>query len=240
MKPHLHLVDAVIAMEGLGPTRGTPVRTGMLFAGTDPLLLDLVCARFASFDYRDVRTLAEAERQGLLDGRHHAFAQAVTLPRVFRFAPPVAGAIANFIHSPKRQKYFLAVRNTPFFNYLCSTRAVGALLYKTGLRQDVFLEEEMADESLSVDAKRCTQCGRCARYCPLGLDPPAALAAGQDDRCIRCLYCSASAPSGRLRSTAARAFSPSRSGNTTRSSAGWREAPATSRRGFRRINLVYN
>ena len=73
VKPHLHLVDAVIAMEGLGPTRGTPLKTGMLFAGTDPLLLDLVCARFASFDYRKVRTLAEAERRGLIDGRHHAF-----------------------------------------------------------------------------------------------------------------------------------------------------------------------
>lgn len=194
VKPHLHLVDAVISMEGLGPTRGTPLKTGMLFAGTDPLLLDLLCARFASFDYRKVRTLAEAERQGLVDRRHHEFVSGFPLPRVFAFAPPTAGPIANFIHSPKRQKYFLAVRNTPLFNYLCSTRLVGALLFKTGLRQDVFLEEDMACESLSVDAARCTECGRCARYCPTGLELPAALAAGVDDRCIQCLYCLAVCP----------------------------------------------
>jgi len=189
VKPHLHLVDAVIAMEGLGPTRGTPVKTGLLLAGTDPVLLDLVCAKLGSFDHRKVRTLAEAERRGLIDSRYIAFVNDVALPRVFRFAPPTAGPIANFIHNPKRQKYFLAVRNTPLFTYLCSTRMVGALLYKTGLRQDVFLNEEMACQSLSVDAARCTQCGRCAQYCPLGLDLPAALAAGGDDRCIQCLYC---------------------------------------------------
>jgi len=189
VRPHLHLVDAVIAMEGLGPTRGTPLKTGMIFAGTDPLLIDLACARFASFDYRLVRTLAEAERRGLIGGRHHAFVNELALPRTFRFAPPTAGPIATFIHSPKRQKYFLAVRNTPLFNYLCSTRLFGALLYKTGLRQDVFSNGELACESLSVDTARCTQCGRCARYCPLELELPAALAAGGDDRCIRCLYC---------------------------------------------------
>lgn len=194
VRPHLHLVDAVISMEGLGPTRGTPLKTGVLFAGTDPLLLDLTCARFATFDYRHVRTLAEAERRGLLDGRHHAFVRDLPLPRTFAFAPPTAGPIANFIHSPKRQKYFLAVRNTPVFNYLCSTRAVGALLYATGLRQDVFLDEEMACESLSVDAARCTSCGRCAGYCPLGLELPAALAAGSAGPCIQCLYCYAVCP----------------------------------------------
>ncbi len=194
VKPHLHLVDAVISMEGLGPTRGTPLKTGMLFAGTDPLLIDLVCAKFASFDYRKVRTLAEAERLGLIDGRHHAFVKEVALPRTFRFAPPTAGPIANFIHSPKRQKYFLAVRNTPLFNYLCSTRVVGALLYKSGLRQDVFLDEDMTFESLSIDAEKCTSCGRCAGYCPLGLELPSALAAAADDRCIQCLYCSAVCP----------------------------------------------
>jgi len=194
VQPHLHLVDAVISMEGLGPTRGTPLKTGMIFAGTDPLLIDLVCARFASFDYRKVRTLAEAERRGLIEARHHAFARAVVLPRTFRFAPPKAGAIANFIHSPKRQKYFLAIRNTPFFNRVCSTRIAGALLYKTGLRQDVFLDEEMAFGSLSVDAARCTSCGRCAGYCPLGLDLPAALAAGSGDSCLQCLYCYAVCP----------------------------------------------
>jgi uncharacterized protein (DUF362 family)/Pyruvate/2-oxoacid:ferredoxin oxidoreductase delta subunit len=194
VRPHLHLVDAVVSMEGLGPTRGTPVKTGMLFAGTDPLLVDLVCARFASFDSERVRTLAEAGRRGLIDESRRAFAAAVALPRTFRFAPPTAGPIATFIHSPKRQRYFLAVRNTPLFNHLCSTRAVGALLYKTGLRQDVFLDEELTFRSLTVDAGRCTSCGKCADYCPVGLELPAALAGGAADRCVQCLYCHAVCP----------------------------------------------
>lgn len=194
VKPHLHLVDAVISMEGLGPTRGTPVRTGMLFAGTDPVLLDLVCAKFASFDYRKVRPLVEAERRGLVDGARREFVRGFALERVHRFAPPVAGPIASFIHSPKRQRHFLAIRNTALFDYLCSTRLVGALLFKSGLRQDVFLEGEMSCESLRVDAQRCTDCGRCARYCPLGRELPGALAQGAGDECLGCLYCHAVCP----------------------------------------------
>jgi uncharacterized protein (DUF362 family)/ferredoxin len=198
VRPHLHLVDAVVAMEGLGPTRGTPIRTGMLFAGTDPYLLDLACARFAAFDHRRVRTLAEAERRGLVDARHHAFVKGLALERVFRFAPPKAGPIAGFIHSPKRQKHFLAVRNTPLFNYLCSTRLVGALLFRTGLRQDVFNDGEMSWGGLRVDAGRCTGCGRCAAYCPLGLALPGALAEGAGDECLQCLYCHAVCPEGAI------------------------------------------
>ncbi|MBI2447686.1 MAG: DUF362 domain-containing protein, partial [Candidatus Omnitrophica bacterium] len=42
VKPHLHIVDGLIAMEGLGPTRGTPVNTGLIIVGQDPYLIDLV------------------------------------------------------------------------------------------------------------------------------------------------------------------------------------------------------
>jgi hypothetical protein len=37
-------------MQGLGPTRGTPVCMDTLVVGTDPYLIDLVCARLAEFD----------------------------------------------------------------------------------------------------------------------------------------------------------------------------------------------
>lgn len=38
----LHVLDAVIGMEGAGPTNGTPVKIGQLMASTDPYLLDYV------------------------------------------------------------------------------------------------------------------------------------------------------------------------------------------------------
>lgn len=188
IKPHLHIVDGIISMEGLGPTRGTPVLTGMILVGTDPYLIDLMCARVASFDYRKIRTLAEAERRGIINSEYHSFMNNFQLENIFHFQPPQSGPLAGFVHNPQRQKYFLAIRNTPMFNYLFSTKIGGKILYITGLRQDVFIEEEMECESLSLNAKQCSHCGKCADYCPIGLELPDALIGG-NVKCIHCLYC---------------------------------------------------
>jgi uncharacterized protein (DUF362 family)/ferredoxin len=194
IRPHLHIVDAIVSMEGLGPTRGIPVKTGTVFVGTDPYLIDLLMARFTQFDPLKVRTLVEAEKCGLVDKRHHEFVKAFKLDRTFDFKPPVAGPLATYIHHPKRQKYFLAVRNTPVFNYLCSTKAVGKLLYITGLRQDVFIEHEMDFQGLALNQKKCTHCGRCAEYCPVDIHLPEALGESgfvrnPEGKCIECMYC---------------------------------------------------
>lgn len=187
-RPHLHIVDALIAMEGLGPTRGTPIKTRRVFMGTDPFILDLLCARFASMPWSQVRTLAAAQERGLITESHHAFVEAFPLERSVAFKPPKAGLIAGFVHSPKRQKYFLAIRNTSLFARLCSTQLAGKLLFASGLRQDVFHDQEMRLEGLRRDPERCTGCGRCAGYCPLGLQLPEALPS-RTGVCLDCLYC---------------------------------------------------
>ncbi|MBF0516054.1 MAG: DUF362 domain-containing protein [Nitrospirae bacterium] len=195
IKPSLHIVDGVIAMEGLGPTRGTPLMTGVIFVGDNPFVVDLMCARFASFPYQKIGPLAAAARRGILTDEHLSFVKAFPLQRVHKFKPPTAGPLATFIHSPKRQKYFLAVRQTRLFNYLCSTEIGGKLLYLTGLRQDVFIKDEMHWEGLALKKERCTDCGICTKYCPTEIEIPQAFdkAAGMEtqlqQRCIHCLYC---------------------------------------------------
>lgn len=190
LKPHLHIVDGIIAMEGLGPTRGTPVKTGVVLVGKDPYLIDLVCGKIAQFDYKKVRTLAEAERRGLLTEDHKRFASSLDVKKISRkFKEPVANPFASFIHSPKRQKYFLAVRNTAFFNYLCSTGFFGKLLFKTGLRQDNFIKEDMRFDGFELDKSLCKKgCTKCDDYCPIGLKLPESLTE-KNNGCIGCQYC---------------------------------------------------
>ena len=189
LKPHLHIVDALVAMEGLGPTRGTPVQLNSVLVGTDPYLMDLACARIAEFDYKKIKTLYRAEKKGLVNGWHHRFVESLELEGVKRkFQPPHAGPLASFIHSPKRQKHFLKVRNTRLFSYLASTQWFGWLLFKTGLRQDVFLPDEMRCDKLLLIEENCDRCGVCADVCPLGLDLPGYLT-NMDEHCISCMYC---------------------------------------------------
>jgi uncharacterized protein (DUF362 family)/ferredoxin len=199
VRPQLHIVDALVAMEGLGPTRGTPLRLDAVLVGRDPYLIDLACAALAGFDHRDIPTLKLAEERGLITAEHHQAVAALDLPTAGRpFAPPKAGFLASFIHSPRRQKYFLAVRQTALFTYLASTGWFGGLLFKTGLRQDVFDQKEMSCAWLGIDAKACDGCGICADFCPQGRDLPEALMRqpqgekGED--CLHCLYCHAVCP----------------------------------------------
>ena len=194
VKPHLHIVDALIAMEGLGPTRGIPVRMDTMIIGEDPYLIDLICARIAGFDYKQVKTLDLAKTKGLLTPAHHSFTESLDLEKIQRpFAPPKAGPLATFIHSPKRQKHFLKIRNTRLFTYLASTDWFGHLLFLTGLRQDVFLQDEMLLNGLYLDKSRCDRCDMCRCVCPLGLDLPNYLEK-TDERCIHCLYCYSACP----------------------------------------------
>ncbi|MFQ5442506.1 MAG: DUF362 domain-containing protein [Thermodesulfobacteriota bacterium] len=189
IRPGLHIVDGLIAMEGLGPTRGIPVKTGFLLAGTDPYLLDVVSARLAGFDYQKVRTLSAAEELGKLTPRHIEAASSLDIKGFeMKFAPPVAGPLATFIHHPSRQKYFLAVRNTKLFNYICSTKTAGKVLYATGLRQDVFIDDEMEFKGLILDREKCKGHKKCAEYCPVEIKLPDDLER-PGNGCIECLYC---------------------------------------------------
>ncbi len=190
LQPHLHVVDGLIAMEGLGPTRGKPLNLGLILGGTDPYLLDLVCAGLAGFDHRNILTLKVAESRDLIGTSHFRFLESLDLGGLTRsFERPIAKFPAAFIHSPNRQKYFLAIRNTPFFTWLASTRLFGHLLFLSGLRQDNFIRKEMTLSRLTFQADRCESgCTRCRDYCPLRLDVLKAIAE-KDSSCIGCLYC---------------------------------------------------
>ena len=86
----LALVDGIVGGEGEGPFGVSPVELGLLLAGTDPALVDLVGAAAMGFDWRVIPTIARAverplmpsSRPGYLDERWSG-------PRADRaFAPP--------------------------------------------------------------------------------------------------------------------------------------------------------
>jgi len=190
VKPHLHIVDGLIAMEGLGPTKGIPKNLGVVIVGTNPYLIDLLCAKIANFDHRLVTTLKLAEDKGIITKHYHEYIESLDIDAfISEFEKPKANFLTSFIHSPKRQKYFLAVRNTRFFSYLASTEFFGHLLFLSGLRQDNFIKSEMRFDGLYLNKNLCKNgCTKCADYCPLGLKLPDQINE-KDSRCIECLYC---------------------------------------------------
>ncbi len=64
MKPHLIVVDGLIAMEGDGPIAGTPVGLNLLMAGTDAVAVDTVAAGIMDIDPSEVLSLCLAQSMG--------------------------------------------------------------------------------------------------------------------------------------------------------------------------------
>ena len=67
--PVLSIADAVVGMEGNGPTAGTPRKMGCLIASPSPHALDCVAARILGFDRAELPILDAAYRRGAIPER---------------------------------------------------------------------------------------------------------------------------------------------------------------------------
>lgn len=191
VKPHLHIVDGLIAMEGNGPSDGLPVRMDTIIAGTDPYLIDMVCAEMVGMPYTEVTYLKVAEEQGLITPDHKETLRNLDLTDFKRdLLRPDVPLIVRVVCNPHLQKYFQVLRNAPGLYSFCNTKFVGQLFVELGIRQEHFIEEEMHIERILCDRDKCPpECRKCKDYCPLGLDVPAVLSDDDGSACIKCLYC---------------------------------------------------
>lgn len=71
VRPHLAIVDAVVAMEGDGPIMGKPRPMGFVAMGADPVAVDATCARIIGLDPLKIGYLKTAgEFLGYTDDAH--------------------------------------------------------------------------------------------------------------------------------------------------------------------------
>ena len=64
-RPHLSVVDALIAGEGDGPIANLPRWCGCILASADPVAIDVAIAQLLGHDWRKLGFAAEAEKRGL-------------------------------------------------------------------------------------------------------------------------------------------------------------------------------
>jgi len=66
IKPHFHIMDGIVAMEGPGPGNGYPKKVNVLLASVNPLALDIIASRIAGYNPLDIPTNKIALERGLL------------------------------------------------------------------------------------------------------------------------------------------------------------------------------
>jgi len=162
--PVLHVMDAVVGMEGDGPMSGEPRPIGAVLAGADPTAVDVATIRLMGMDPASIPTVAAAVRRGLVlpDFADVRIAgddpAAVTVPDFRRPSTGQGGMKASWINR-------LILR---------------------------FMQRRGTDlRPLPVpDPSRCTGCGRCALTCPAAaVRIEGGKAEIDHTKCIRCYCC---------------------------------------------------
>lgn len=64
LNPAISIIDAVIAMEGMGPLSGTPRKLGCLVASSDPIACEFVCAKLIDMKPQELSIVNAAKKIG--------------------------------------------------------------------------------------------------------------------------------------------------------------------------------
>ena len=65
IKPYLTVIDGFVAMEGKGPSDGSPVKMDLIIAGKDPVATDASGARVMGIDPHEISHIRTAHQKGL-------------------------------------------------------------------------------------------------------------------------------------------------------------------------------
>jgi uncharacterized protein (DUF362 family) len=89
-RPDFAIADGIVGMEGDGPTQGTPIASGVLVFGNDPVAVDATCCRVMGFVPERVKYL---RRAGTLLGH-------LQVDNIQQLGDPIASAKTSFAVLP--------------------------------------------------------------------------------------------------------------------------------------------
>ena len=173
-KPALSIADAVVGMEGNGPTMGTPRHIGAVLASTSPHKLDLACTRLIGLQRQDVPTLQAAFERGLIPESVQQL--------------DVAGDLEALV---VRDFQNIETKNSLLFKNQFKGPAGEAFGR---------LAKACLGARPKVDKADCVGCGKCAGICPAkAITMRKNLPAIDRSACIRCFCCQEFCPKGAMR-----------------------------------------
>ena len=161
VRPHLSILDAVVGMDGMGPTNGTPRPVGFIAASDDPWALDAVVMDVLGIDRQTLFILADAAANGpkeWMDAVLHGDEPESLRPADWRIPE---------------------LRTLQMHGGFIETRLPGLAKW---------LRSRITPRPLATDG--CIACGYCVEICPAkAMRIEAGKVVVDDAGCIRCYCC---------------------------------------------------
>ncbi len=162
--PQINITDAVIAMEGNGPSGGTLKKVGVVTASANPFMCDVLNCYLMGYDYNEVTTVKCAVKRGLCVDSTEALEIIGESPQRYasRFIRPDsrAGGIVKQIPSifGGHLKAVLEPRPAVKKN-LC----VGCGICANNCPVEAI---EITDKKAKINKEKCIKCYCCQEFCP--------------------------------------------------------------------------
>lgn len=172
LHPRLHIMDGIVAMEGNGPSSGTPRAMNVLLFSADPVAMDAVFCCLIHVDPATVPTCVSAEAAGV----------GTMQPERIRILTPEG----ELTWEETAEKF-----GCPDFQVM--REKLRRSLMMKAVRMAPFMQYRP-----KVDRKKCVACGICEESCPV---PEKAVHSGKGRKaeydyrkCIRCFCCQEMCP----------------------------------------------
>jgi uncharacterized protein (DUF362 family)/NAD-dependent dihydropyrimidine dehydrogenase PreA subunit len=163
------IMDAVMAMEGDGPSGGNPIKVGVFLGSTNPLALDVVAGEIIGLPREKNPVLLEAEKRGMRPNH---------IDQV-----EIIGADISELRTPDFKLPRTICHGTGFSDHLTWWQRPLQPLFKDSLTLKPWISKE-----------KCVACGACHEACPMKAismvkNRAKTYARIDDEKCIRCYCC---------------------------------------------------
>jgi uncharacterized protein (DUF362 family)/NAD-dependent dihydropyrimidine dehydrogenase PreA subunit len=153
IKPGLNIMDAVIAMEGEGPSSGKPRKAGLLLASKNAVSLDIAAAKLMGYRFRDILTTKEALKRNLGNSNIEIVGDLKKIPNLkFKKPSQFKRAIAKSLLLDMAKEKIVVDENKCVKCGLCSRKCP--------------MKSITLNPYPVINEKRCIRCFCCIEICP--------------------------------------------------------------------------
>ncbi|MGI6776976.1 MAG: DUF362 domain-containing protein [Acetivibrionales bacterium] len=165
VKPSLNIMDAVVAMEGHGPSAGNPRHMGLILASEDAFSLDLAALKIININPLDVPVMRNAKERGLWDDSRDDLqfvGETLESVRINDFDTPQLESLRDiqFLDNKYLKGFLEGLKPKPVFDY---AKCTGCANCASSCPAQII---HMRDKKPCADLSKCIRCFCCQELCP--------------------------------------------------------------------------